>query len=324
MSGGWWRSWRNDVLSLPYFKLPGRSPLPPLTPELSALSAELLRDVSILAGDIGPRNTLRPAKLNLAAEFCRAALQKAGFSVNRSIFDADGVQCANLEAVLPGTRHPERIVVVGAHYDSVHNCPAANDNGSGVAGTLAIARRLASRPQPCTIRFVMFANEEPPHFHTDTMGSLVYARACRAANDEIRAMFTLETIGCYLHEPGSQRWPQHPLTKLLPNVGNFILLCGDTAARHAVKISAEVIEHQAGFPTLAAAVPAKFGDIGWSDHWSFQQNGYPAFTVTDTALFRYNHYHRPTDTPERLDYDSMARVVDGMLAATIALAERGG
>jgi Zn-dependent M28 family amino/carboxypeptidase len=306
--------------SLPYLSLPKRASLPEPTPDLLALADELRRDVTMLATDIGERHTRKPKSLRLAEDFCAAAMTKAGYDVLRYPYEAHGMTCHNLEATLRGTTHPDHIVLLGAHYDSVYNCPAANDNGSGIAGTLAIARRLAAHPLPCTVRFVCFVNEEPPHFHQETMGSWVYAQACRQRGDDIRAMFTLETIGCYKHEPGSQRWPATPFSRLLPSVGDFILTVGNTQSAPIVRTASEAFRKHTRFPILSVAIPNSLGDMGWSDHWGFQREGYPAFMVTDTAPFRYNQYHTSDDTPERLDYVSMARVVDGMLAATIALA----
>jgi Zn-dependent M28 family amino/carboxypeptidase len=308
--------------SLPHLHLPPRkhAPLPPPTPAIQALADELRRDITILATDIGERHTRAPKPYRLAEDFCASALRHAGYEVARYPFQADGMECRNLEATLFGTKHPEQIILLGAHYDSVWNCPAANDNASGIAGTLAIARRLAGRPLPRTVRFVCFANEEPPHFHSETMGSWVYAKLCRQRGDDIRAMFTLETIGCFLHEPGSQRWPHTPFAALLPKVADFILNVGNTRSAEIVKLAADAFRARTPLPMLSVAIPNPLGDMGWSDHWGFQQEGFPAFMITDTALFRYNHYHRPSDTPDKLDYLSMAHVVDGMLAATIALA----
>jgi hypothetical protein len=306
----------------PHLHLPPRKrePLPPPTSAIQTLADELHRDITILATDIGERHTRMPKSLRLAEDFCAAALSRAGYEVTRYPYEADNITCNNLEATLRGTQHPERIILLGAHYDSVYGCPAANDNGSGIAGTLAIARRLAKAPLPFTVRFVCFVNEEPPHFHQDTMGSWVYARMCKGRGDAIRAMFTLETIGCYKHEPGSQRWPVTPFAKLLPTTGDFILCVGNTHSAGVVKNASEAFRARTLFPMLSVAIPNSLGDAGWSDHWGFQKEGFPAFMITDTALFRYDHYHRPSDTPDKLDYLSMARVVDGMLSATIALA----
>lgn len=305
---------------IPHLSLPKTRPLEPMSHALIGLAEELRRDVTMLASDIGERNTRTPKSYKLAQEFCRTALAQTGLTVRDSSFNAQGHTCFNFEADVPGTTHPERIVLVGAHYDSVRGCPAANDNATGVAGTLALARRFAANPHPYTIRFALFANEEPPHFHTDTMGSLVYARMCKARGDQITCMYTLETIGCYSDVKGSQHWPSHPLTKFLPDVGNFILLLSDSSARSLVKRAANAFTAHTKFPMLSAALPNSVGDIGWSDHWSFQQVGYPGLLVTDTALFRYRHYHTPEDTVDKVDFDSAARVVDGFHAVTSALA----
>lgn len=306
---------------LPFLRMPKRAKEGAPTPDLLALADELGRDVMILAHDIGPRNTGGyPDRLQLAASFCEAALAGTGLKPRRQTFHAHGVECVNLEIEVRGTAHPEEIVIVGAHYDSFWDSPAANDNASGVAATLAVARRLARTPCVRTVRFVLFSNEEPPHFRTETMGSMVYARACRERRERIAAMYTFETIGCFTREPNSQRWPDVPFASLLPSVGDFILLTGSAKARDILKIAHAAFTERAGFPTMAAAIPSAIAEVGWSDHWPFDELDYPAFMVTDTALFRYAHYHKPTDTPEKLDYLAMAQITDGMLAATVALA----
>jgi Zn-dependent M28 family amino/carboxypeptidase len=277
--------------------------------------------VEILANDIGPRGTFAPYQYKLAEDFLRAALEHAGYTISAQPVESSGVIAHNLEATLPGTRSPDSIIVVGAHYDSVADCPAANDNGSGVAATLALARAFANRPRAKTIRFVLFANEEPPHFNLDIMGSQFYARMCRNRNDDIRGMVCLETIGCYKHEKGSQHWPVTGLGLVLPTVGDFITFVGTTPSRHFIKASAQAFEKQRAFPLLAAAAPASIDELNWSDHRGFNEVGYQAFMVTDTAHLRYEHYHLPTDTPDKLDYHSMARVVRGLIGMVAELAD---
>jgi len=297
---------------LPYLRR-SSPPLGPLTPSLEQLADELRRDVSLLAIDVGPRGTHSPLAYRLAEDHLGAALAGAGFEVRRHGWEANGVRCVNLETVLPGSVHPERIVVLGAHYDSVVGCPAANDNASGVAGVLAIARRLQGRPRACTVRFVLFGNEEPPFFNLGEMGSQLYARACRDAGDDIRGMACLETIGYYSGQRGSQRWPGNLLSLGLPDVGDFICMVGPVSARSFIERCAEAFERRAAFPLLAAAVPETLAEqVSWSDHRGFNEVDYPAFMVTDTAPLRYPHYHLPSDTPEKLDYGSMARVVAAM------------
>lgn len=302
---------------------------PPPDAPLRALAGELHRDVVLLSEDIGPRHTGVPARLDLAAEFLTSALKQAGLEVAAQVYDARGVPVANLEAAPPGQDPRTPCIILGAHYDSIPNCPAANDNASGVAGVLAIARRWTAAPPTGArlgVRFVLFANEEPPHFHTDTMGSLVYARRCRERNDDLRGMICLETIGCFLHGPGSQTWPSEVpglVRRLLPDVGNFILWAGDWSSRAFIRRCGEVHHDRVKFPLLATAVPEALGEIGWSDHWSFNQCGYPSVMVTDTAPFRYKWYHRAEDTADKIDFVSMARVVDGADVVLRELVQRG-
>ncbi|MHC4948702.1 MAG: M20/M25/M40 family metallo-hydrolase [Planctomycetota bacterium] len=299
-------------------RMPGESwsgPLPPMTDGQVALADELRRHVQALAGDIGPRSVPRPRALAAAAAYIESELAAAGYAVRRECYDVDGVECCNVEATLAGGARADEIVVIGAHYDSVTDgllaCPGANDNASGVAATLSLARAFADASPARTIRFVLFVNEEPPWFQTAAMGSLVHARACRERGDRVTAMLSLETIGCFLDEPGSQRYPP-PFSLFYPSTGDFIAFVGNVASRRLVRRTVRVFRARAAFPSEGAAVPGWITGIGWSDHWAFWQQGYPALMVTDTAPFRYPHYHLPTDTPDRLDYDRMARVVDGL------------
>jgi Zn-dependent M28 family amino/carboxypeptidase len=294
----------------------------PLTAAHRALAQQLRRDVEILATDIGPRGTFAPDRYALAASFLESSLTNSGYTVARHRTVSLDVEAFNLEATLRGTSNPDRILIVGAHYDSIIDCPAANDNASGVAGVLAIARALHNSPQPCTIRFVLFANEEPPHFNLDSMGSQDYARECRRRGDDIRGMVCLETIGFYTNAPNSQSWPIKGLGFVLPAVGDFITFVGPDSSKRLIKMAAAAFEAQSAFPLLAAAAPKAIDQINWSDHRGFNEVGYEAFMVTDTAPLRYKHYHQPTDTPEKLDYESMARVVDGLIGMIQTLASQ--
>jgi len=295
-------------------QMPGAShsgTLPTLTEVQVRLAAGLKRDVTTLATEIGKRNVSHPEGLARAEAYLTRRLSEAGYEVSRQTYTVGGVECSNLIAELPGTTDPDRIVVVGAHYDSVHECPAANDNGSGVAATLALAQAFADRPQPRTIRFVLFVNEEPPYFWTSKMGSLVYAKACRERGDRVIAMLSLETMGYYSDEPGSQHYPP-PLSVMYPSRGDFIAFIGNYSSRALVRQCVGAFRQHAEFPSEGAAVTMAVPRIGSSDHWSFWKQGYRAVMVTDTAPYRYKHYHKLTDTPEKLDYERMARVVEGL------------
>ena len=295
-------------------KMPGKSytgPLPPLTDAQALLRAELCRDVEKLAGQIGERNIWHYQSLTAAADFLEASLTEAGYKVNRQNFQAEEKTCSNIEAEVTGTKQPEQIVIIGAHYDSVYGSPGANDNASAVAATLALARRFADKKTDRTLRFVFFANEEPPFFQTDRMGSLVYAGNCREKNEKIIAMLSLETIGYYTDQPNSQQYP-FPLGLFYPSTADFIGFVGNLSSRKLLHKVVASFRKSCKFPSEAGAYPEIIPGINWSDHCSFWRQGYPAIMITDTAPFRYPYYHAPEDTPDKIDYDSLTRVTTGL------------
>ena len=310
--------------SFPRFALnmPGRShagPLPPFTDDERALASELRAHIEELAGNIGERNVFNPRKLHDAELYIGDQFRRFGFKVRRQSYPVMGVDCANLDVEIRGHSRPDEIVVIGSHYDAIRGCPAANDNGSGIAATLAMARLFAGSRPARTIRFVCFANEEPPFFWTRDMGSLVYANACKARRENIVAMLTPETIGCYLDGPGSQRYPI-PVQRWYPTTGDFIAFVGMHESGKLIRRVTETFRRTTPFPSIGAGLPSIIPMVGASDHWSFWRNGYPALMVTDTAPFRYSHYHQPTDTPDKIDYLRTARVVGGLAAVIDDLA----
>lgn len=303
--------------------MPGHSyqgPLPAMTEAQKFLAAELEREVRMLASDIGSRSVFFSRKLAEAGSHLRAELERAGYATVVEYPVERGSPSPTFEVTLPGTTRANEIVVIGAHYDVFQGTPGADDNASGCAAVLALARRFADRPQARTIRFVLFTNEEPPNFMEPTMGSWVYAKACRERGDAITAMVSLETLGYYSTLPGSQRYPPG-LSMLFPSTGDFVAFVSDVSSRHLVRRSLGAFRAGAEFPSEAAALPQGIPGIGWSDHWAFWQEGYRAIMVTDTALFRNPNYHLPTDTPDTLDYERLARVVDGMEDVIVDLAD---
>jgi hypothetical protein len=292
--------------------MPGKSfrgALPPVTAAQQSLAEELRRDVTRLAGEIGHRDTEHPEALARAAEFIEGEFRAAGLEPRRQGDEVDGQTVFNLDAEVKG--RSDEIVVVGAHYDSVRGVPGANDNCSGVAAVLALARRMAKDHPKRTLRFAAFVNEEPPYFQTEKMGSLFYARACKARGERVTAMISIETIGCYSDEKGSQHYPV-PLNMFYPSVGNFIAFVGDTGSADLVRRVVGTFRERVSFPSEGAALPGFLEGVGWSDHWSFWKCGYPGVMVTDTAPFRYPWYHTMGDTPDKLDYERTARVVEGL------------
>lgn len=270
--------------------MPGRShrgPLPALTAEESELSGRLRRHVEALAR--GERN----ADLETPARYIEEAFQKS----SSHYFRSGGRQVRNIEV---GSGD----IVVGAHYDTVPGSPGADDNASGVAVLIELANLLRDRK----IRFVAFANEEVPYFLGPEMGSYVYARERGAG---VKAMFSLEMLGYYHDAPGTQGYPA-PLGWFYPDRANFIAFVGDLGAFSLVRRSIKLFREHARFPSEGLAAPSLIPGVSWSDHWSFRKHGIPAVMVTDTAFYRYPHYHLASDTPEKLDYGRMARVTMGL------------
>jgi Zn-dependent M28 family amino/carboxypeptidase len=208
--------------------------------------------------------------------------------------------------------------VIGAHYDTVYDCPGADDNTSGMAALLELARLLKGSHPARTVRFVAFVNEEPPWFQTDNMGSWVYAREAHRKKENIVAAVSLETVGMYSDVEGSQQYPEG-FKSLYPSKGNFIAFIGDLGSHALVRDAVRSFRANSQIPSEGSAVPAWIAGVGWSDHWSFWQEGYPGIMVTDTAPFRNPNYHRPTDKPETLDYERMARVVHGLVGVVTDL-----
>ncbi len=290
-----------------------------LSPAEIMLRAELTADVQHLAGEIGERNVPNYPQLNAAAEFIERSFLSAGLQPRRNTYEVEGRACHNLEVEISGTR--PQVVVVGAHYDSVSGSPGANDNASGVAALLALARWFAGRPTGQTLRFVAFVNEEPPYFQTEQMGSLVYAKRCKTRGDRISAMISLETIGYFSDAPRSQRYPSPGLGVFYPTTGNFIGFVGNLSSRALVRQAISLFREQRKIPAEGSALPSFVPGVGWSDQWSFWQYGYPAIMVTDTAPFRYPYYHMSSDTPAKLDYDRFALVVSGLEKVIAELAK---
>lgn len=303
-------------------RMPGRSfagPLPPLTPTQRVLQRELQGHVTALAGAIGERSTRRHPATRQAAAYVENALRQLGYEVAVQEFQAHGQTQRNLEATRPGNARGSEIVIVGAHYDTAEDAPGADDNASGTAAVLALARILKTSTPARTIRFVAFATEEPPSFATADMGSRHYADAARAAGDSIVAMVAIESIGYYDMEPGSQRYP-FPLNLAYPDRGDFIGFVSNLRSRGLLRRAIAAFRAHTAFPTQGAAAPWWVPGVWWSDHWPFWRQGYRAIMISDTAPYRNPFYHTTADTPDKLDYGRMARVVEGLAAVVQDLA----
>ncbi len=285
------------------------------------ITASMLRvHVEKLAAEIGERNVFLPSALDEAADYIKEKWTEQGYEVSAQSYVAKGTVCRNLEINRWGKSRDRRVILVGAHYDSVKGSPGADDNASGVAALLEISRSFASSSTERTVRFVAFVNEEPPFFYWNQMGSMVYARAARGRGDDISLMMSLEMLGYYDQRPHSQRYP--PLFRYFyPDRANFIAFVSNLWSRGQLGRAVAAFRSNSDFPVAHVASLSIVPGIGFSDHLSFWRQGYRALMVTDTAFYRYAHYHTPWDVPDKLDYEAFACVTNGVCKAISDLAD---
>lgn len=296
---------------------------PSLSEEERQLSGRLMRHLDKLCIEIGERNQNRHRNLERAASYIAETFESAGYVVEEQVYEIDGLPYRNIEARLEGTGSPGDVLVVGAHYDTVPGCPGADDNGTGIAALLELARSMSRAKPSSTVRFVAFTNEEYPFFWSERMGSFLYARRCKENGERITGMIALETLGYYRDEKGSQTYPI-PVFGLLPDRGDFLFFVGRMSSRDFIARSIGSFRRYALIPSRGIAAFDCFEDISRSDNYCFDLNGYQSFMVTDTANFRNPNYHRGSDLPVTLDRDRYTRAVTGLHNMLLDLSGAGG
>lgn len=312
------------------YEMPGEKyegPFAPLSEAERILKSSLRSHIKTLAEDIGPREILYSySAYSRTCDYITSQLEQFGYNVEAQEFKVSGRTARNLVAQLVGTEDSLPPLVVGAHFDTVSpTVPGANDNGTGIASLLEIARLLKNEPPPDrSVIFVAFTNEEPPFFQSDDMGSMVYARSLKSRARSLLGMICLETIGFYSDDKGSQDIPDIilPVYKRIRGDdlrGNFIGFFSDLESAGFLKQAVLAFRNNCRFPSEGLASPIVPG-LDLSDQWSFWQNGYRAIMVTDTAMMRYRPYHTPEDTPDKLTYEPYARVTMGLAEVVRALA----
>lgn len=302
-------------------RMPGKTytgPLAPLPPASQQLRDRLSEHVRVLATEIGERNTSKPENLEQAADYIEQQFATFGYVARPEIINDKGNR--NIVVNLYGRQDRNRIIVVGAHYDTTWSTPGADDNASGVAGLLEIARAMHDKQLPITIRFVAFVNEEYPWYGTNNMGSLYHATHARESNENIVGMFSLEMLGYYSDERRSQYYPR-VVRQFYPRRGNFIAFVSNLLSRPLLVDSISAFRAQVDFPSQGLAAPRWLVPaIRRSDHASFWVNGYRAVMITDTANYRNYGYHNMADRHNTLDFDRMTRVVEGIMKMLETLA----
>lgn len=286
---------------------------------MSALAGRLEKTVRVLSEDIGVRSFADLPQLAAAADYIDREFRSAGYAVTRQPFRYRGNEYANIIAEVRGTGgRADGILIVGAHYDTAWGTPGADDNGSGIAALLELARTTAASPAPRTVRFVAFCLEEPPVYMTKKMGSYVYAHSIRSERSGILGMVSLEMLGYFSDAAGSQMYPASLFRLFYPDRGNFIAFVGNVSSRRFIERFKSVFRSVSRFPLESLSGLSIIPGVDFSDHRNFWKFGMPAFMITDTAFYRNPNYHGPGDRPDTLNYTKMAELTDA-LAKTIVL-----
>jgi Zn-dependent M28 family amino/carboxypeptidase len=277
--------------------------------EEKTIVSNLKRTVEYLSFYIGVRDSDYYDKLSAAADFITNKFKELDYDVSFNMYENEGKFYKNIIAE-KNHKDDQKVIIIGAHYDTYDN-PGADDNASGVAGLLELARTLKEIAPDKNIRFIAFVNEEPPFFKTKLMGSWVYVEHIHKNKEEIKAAIILESIGYYSDEKGSQSYPP-VLGFFYPDKGDFIAVIGNWRSKGLVKKIKKIFKKKVSLPVESLIAPKFIEHASFSDHWSFWEHGYTAVMITDTALMRNPNYHRETDTPETLDYEKMKEVVKGV------------
>ncbi len=273
----------------------------------------LRRDVELLCVEYAPRDSRHYDNLETAAGHIRAEMEKAGGRVEEQRFFADARERRNLRAFF-GPRKGERIVV-GAHYDAAFLTPGADDNASGVAVLLELARLLGRSPPRRTVELVAWTLEEPPFFGTGDMGSAVHAAELAKARSRVAGVISLEMVGYFRDQPGSQVIPEGislPPLPPIPDRGDFIAVAGREADAPFINTLVEGMKGEKGLPVVALPLPESGVRIQLSDHRNYWPHGFPAVMVTDTSYLRNPNYHQASDLPDTLDYRRMALLAQAL------------
>jgi Zn-dependent M28 family amino/carboxypeptidase len=284
-------------------------------------AAALRRHVVKLSETLYPRSFDHPTHLQAAADYVEAQFRSLGVKVELQRYRVEGQEYVNVIAHFGPQEGP--LTVIGAHYDShgeaekgtavrITHTPGADDNASGVAGLLELARLLQEQPPAVAVDLVAYSLEEPPFYATEAMGSARHARALRESGRPLRLMLALEMIGYFDSTPGSQDYPSPIMKWFYPDRGDFIALIGRLGDALAVRQVKAAMAGASDLPVYSMNAPRLLEGVDFSDHRSYWDEGFPALMVTDTAFFRNDQYHLAGDTADRLDYQRMAKVVQGV------------
>jgi len=287
---------------------------------LTDIQNNLKRTVNFLSKEVGPRGYLQVEALNKTADYIRSEFGNYGYTVLEQPYEVEGHTYKNIFVEIKGKKPPEKVLIIGAHYDTVMGTPGADDNASGVAGLLELARLLSNRVFDKTVQLVAFTLEEPPFFRSGLMGSHVYAKSLKQKGIDVEGMICLEMIGYFTDEAGSQIYPLPFFRWMYPAKGNFIILVSNIRSKKFLKRVKSAFKKGTDLPVESLSAFPLVPGIDFSDHRSFWKFKYDAVMVTDTAFYRNPQYHGIGDIPGILDYERMAKVVLGLKASVEELA----
>ncbi len=308
--GGWF------MMTQPFFFAPDSSGASSNAGTKNSMPDRLKTHVQMLSETLAPRDYSHPQNLDRVAKYIEGEFERAGARVEQQPFDVQGVTYRNVRAFF-GPDSKDR-VIIGAHYDAAGPLPGADDNASGVAGLIELAHLLRNTPLKTSVELVAYTLEEPPFFATSQMGSAVHAASLKQKNVPVRLMMGLEMIGYFTDEPDSQRYPVAAMKLMYPTVGNYIAIVGKTGQGGVVRRVKKAMQGASSLPVHSVNAPPSLPGIDLSDHRNYWNAGYEAVMITDTSFFRNDRYHTAQDTPDSLDYQRMAMVVQGVYAVVKA------
>jgi len=280
---------------------------------VSGDSRQLYSHVEHLSVRIGSRSIYEYSKLEETKRYVVSCLESFGYTPELQKYSYDGQVFSNVIVSIEGKTHPDEMVIIGAHYDTVFGTPGADDNASAVAMLLEMSRILKVFSPGRTIRLVFFVLEEPPAFRTQHMGSYVYAKEAKAKNENIKAMICLEMLGYYTDKKGGQTFPLPLMNLMYSSTPDFIAVVGNLTSRNLVDAVRTSLTQRSSVPVETLSTVSFIPGVDFSDHWSFWKMGYPAVMITDTAFYRNPNYHTERDTIDTLDFNRMTELLKGLL-----------
>jgi Zn-dependent M28 family amino/carboxypeptidase len=299
-------------ISQPIFPIASDHQYPPALANKDKLNSHVITlSAKIIA------NTPIAHLLDKKAEYIFSRLSAYSTNVSYQYYDVMGVTHKNIALDIKGTKNTCKTYVIGAHYDSYDNLPGADDNSSGVAGLIELARLFTQSKPLCDIQLVAYTLEEPPYFRSEHMGSYIHAKSLKDQDKDLAFMLSLEMIGYFSDAADSQDYPIKGMHMLYSDKGDFISIVSNTSPIMLTRFLKKAIRKATELPVYSINAPTMIAGIDFSDHLNYWQFDFPALMITDTSFKRNKNYHTEFDTAEKLDYHRMAKVVDGVYYAVL-------